>query len=68
MTFLEFLIVEHFDEGAPEPFGSYLHPIPHDYPSIGETIQLRWLDGSAAYKAKIFRIEGNTLHVHGYPP
>lgn len=56
-------IVEHFAEDPPEPFGTYLHDMRHSSPRPGDEIQLKWLDGRLAYRVRIDRVDGLTLHV-----
>lgn len=60
-------VIEHYPNAsdAPEPFGTYLHPVEHVAPEVGDVILLRWLDGRGAYNVEITEIRGMTLHVVG---
>lgn len=55
-----FDVVEYFNDGPPETFGTY---VGDQLPEVGDVIQLCWLDGMPAYKARVERIDGTVLFV-----
>lgn len=57
---IEYEVIEHYDDGAAEPFG-FAHLATQ--PSVGDIIMLHWLDGSEAYRVRVDRKSGTTLHV-----
>lgn len=59
---IEYRIVEHYDDEAPEPFGFELIPARY-VPKPGDVIMLHWLDGREAYQVKVDEVRGTTLHV-----
>lgn len=62
MMFIEYEVIEHYQDAAPEPFGHYLHPA-GPQPKAGDSIMLKWLDGRDAYRVTVDRVVGVTLHV-----
>jgi len=57
-------VIEHYPDEPPEPFGGY-----EGSPNVkaGDMIQLKWLDGRDAYKAKVVSRDEMTLHVESVP-
>lgn len=47
---LLFTVIEEYDDAAPENFGSYLAEA---VPAPGDVIQLKWLDGRDAHRARV---------------
>lgn len=59
--YVSYQVIEHFDDGPPEPFGNY---VSDHQPEVGEIIQLRWLDGSVANRARVIEVRNDfELHV-----
>ena len=58
---LEFTIIEHYKNNAPEPFGFMLF---ESIPKIGAKVQLKWLDGSDAHKVRITAVSEVNLEIH----
>lgn len=49
-----YAVIEVFDDNPSEPFGDYLSD---KILRVGDIIQLRWLDGTPAYKVKVLEID-----------
>lgn len=62
-VFVGYEVIEHYPDDAPEPYGHYLHEASLPSLKVGDVIQLRWLDGSAAHCVQIEKIHNGTLHV-----
>lgn len=57
-------VIECYDDEAPEAFGTY---VGSPDLQVGDEIQLKWLDGSDAYKVKVIKRDGMELHVEAVP-
>jgi len=62
MLVFGYRVIEHDPSGeeAPETFGGY---VGSPDVKVGDVIQLKWLDGRDAYKAKVTARDEMTLHV-----
>lgn len=62
MTILyEYLVIQHYEDGPPEPFGQQMFSKP---PIVGDTIQLKWLDGSWTGNYYIKRVDDQKKEIH----
>lgn len=60
MLYTEWLVWEYYIDDAPEPFGSVFLS---RTPKIGDTIMLKWADGSDAYETVVRRIVHDRLEL-----
>lgn len=61
-VFIEYRVIEEYDDAAPEPFGFERIAI-ESAPKPGDVIMLHWLDGRDAYRVRVDRISTSTLYV-----
>lgn len=62
-VFVAYEVIEHYADEPPEPYGHYLHETSSPSLGIGDVIELRWLDGKAAYNVQIEKMRNGVLHV-----
>jgi len=62
MILIEYKVIEHFPNDAPELFGFERFPADRA-PCVGDVVTLHWIDGRVAYDVRVDRIVGTTLHV-----